>query len=746
MSEYGVGANINGEMVEVVKPKIDERVKALEDKTVNVKDFGAKGDGVTDDTVAIQNALNSGKPVQMPDVYSISAIEVPEGAKIEGNPTFILNGTDYRTGVLVRSNAEADCITVVANEQLNSQAVYLSGDNIHIKHITVRNVNRAIAIGAGRDIVSGTGKTATGKTHYKNIHVDGYDIDSCVQGVKFTRASYCQIGSGKIICLPDEIQYTPAPGLNGFLIVGSDNLSIGNVFMDRCLEHAVRIGGDEGKVDTDTENYATHDVHFGDIISYRHGGSAFKVNPGYYKKAYNITANEIVSVDAGMRNRENTRRLSTLRLSFCNGFDCGSVISRYTNEDVSPEQAELYETDVVEIQDSSNIDITNLNADVCGRSMICFHEGNDDNSIPYSDQSCFNIDIHNITCKNSFATSFYLCKFYNTGMKVNAVNLKSVYLYGDKFAGYFASMTEDNTSGIFVSCLDRHNKAYDLAASVAVSIESNASRQGASIIKSTKQFNITDALKTSSLAIYGNRDTESSGFGATIVFPRLASYGRPGAGIALNQVTANSGNCGLSFLVGTSQTSTNSLKEAWQMVPASNALQPAGDNNANLGSTTNRVANIYAASGSINTSDEREKTTIVDVNEALMRAWGKIGFKVYQFKDAVKEKGAKARLHVGLIAQKVIEAFKSEGLDAGQYGLLCHDTWDAYDESVVVVDKPAVLDANGNEVEAEVAHTEIVHHEAGDRYGIRYEEALALECAYQRWRMDKLEAMLNDKA
>jgi hypothetical protein len=31
---------------------------------------------------------------------------------------------------------------------------------------------------------------------------------------------------------------------------------------------------------------------------------------------------------------------------------------------------------------------------------------------------------------------------------------------------------------------------------------------------------------------------------------------------------------------------------------------------------------------------------------------------------------------------------------------------------------------------------------AGDRYGIRYEEALALECAYQRWRLAQIEARL----
>ena len=41
---------------------------------VSVKDFGAKGDGTTDDTTAIQNAINSGKSIYFPDgVYGITA-------------------------------------------------------------------------------------------------------------------------------------------------------------------------------------------------------------------------------------------------------------------------------------------------------------------------------------------------------------------------------------------------------------------------------------------------------------------------------------------------------------------------------------------------------------------------------------------------------------------------------------------------------------------------------------------------
>jgi hypothetical protein len=158
----------------------------------------------------------------------------------------------------------------------------------------------------------------------------------------------------------------------------------------------------------------------------------------------------------------------------------------------------------------------------------------------------------------------------------------------------------------------------------------------------------------------------------------------------------------------------------------SRSINPGQDNAVSLGNGNNgRMSVIYAATGSIDTSDERLKDNIADPSDALMRAWGKVNFKVYQFKDAIEKKGENARIHVGVIAQQIQTAFASEGLDASRYGLFCHDEW-------------------GNEYEEREDGTRVLIRAAGDRYSVRYEECLALECAYQRWRMDRLIQQINE--
>jgi hypothetical protein len=103
---------------------------------------------------------------------------------------------------------------------------------------------------------------------------------------------------------------------------------------------------------------------------------------------------------------------------------------------------------------------------------------------------------------------------------------------------------------------------------------------------------------------------------------------------------------------------------------------PWTDNAYSLGSASFRAAQVYAATGAINTSDAREKTPVQPTPAALKRAAARIraSIGVYQWLDAVAAKGAEgARLHVGVTAQAVRDAFAAEGLDPWRYGLLCAD-------------------------------------------------------------------------
>jgi hypothetical protein len=106
-------------------------------------------------------------------------------------------------------------------------------------------------------------------------------------------------------------------------------------------------------------------------------------------------------------------------------------------------------------------------------------------------------------------------------------------------------------------------------------------------------------------------------------------------------------------------------------------LRPGSDNVRTLGAPAQRWTTVYATTGAINTSDANQKQDIEDLSVAELAVATRIKglFKKFRFKDAVASKGNDARIHVGVIAQDVQQAFTAEGLDASRYGVFCSDTW-----------------------------------------------------------------------
>ncbi len=126
----------------------------------------------------------------------------------------------------------------------------------------------------------------------------------------------------------------------------------------------------------------------------------------------------------------------------------------------------------------------------------------------------------------------------------------------------------------------------------------------------------------------------------------------------------------------------------WNVSASTGSFFPSTDNALPLGGAANRASTLYAATGSINTSDEREKTWRGALTAPEMAAARRIALELgfYQWNEAIVEKGAAgARLHFGVRAQTVWAIMADEGLidplvpeatPDSPYAFLCYDRWD----------------------------------------------------------------------
>lgn len=142
---------------------------------VNVKDFGAKGDGVTDDTAAIQAALNSsvGKVTWFPGgSYVVSSVNVPNG----------VCSIDFNHSRIIKSSTESVCVRFDNCENLticnvhfrdlngNNRAGFLRGEGLK----NFKLVNTEIYNSTKDDQVTGCwAVTLSGE----NIQINGITID-----------------------------------------------------------------------------------------------------------------------------------------------------------------------------------------------------------------------------------------------------------------------------------------------------------------------------------------------------------------------------------------------------------------------------------------------------------------------------------------------------------------------------------------------------------------------------------------
>lgn len=207
-------------------------------------------------------------------------------------------------------------------------------------------------------------------------------------------------------------------------------------------------------------------------------------------------------------------------------------------------------------------------------------------------------------------------------------------------------------------------------------------------------------------------------------------------------------------------------------------LPGSTDNAKNLGGASNRYATLYAGTGTINTSDEREKQWRGAATDAELAAardiMGEMGF--FQWLSAIDEKGEDAaRWHFGVRAQRVWAIMARHGLvdpigkdgrpGKTPYAFLCFDEWDEefVDEMETVIRKErvpvdaasaSILGANGRparKVKYQMIEREeqvptgrkILVCPAGNRFGVRPDQLALFLVAAQEARIAALEAQAN---
>ncbi len=245
-----------------------------------------------------------------------------------------------------------------------------------------------------------------------------------------------------------------------------------------------------------------------------------------------------------------------------------------------------------------------------------------------------------------------------------------------------------------------------------------------------------------------------------------STTGGVGPGFVTNSVAMSLATTGSDIFLGSYNTSTK-LSTPWWYINAVR-WRPATDGATDIGGPSFRIGNIYLLNNPVVTCDGDEKSEPVDIPDSWLDAYGAVRILGWKWLRAISEKGDKARIHTGPIAQHmrdelVRRGVMKEGSTDCPWGGLCYSSWDDEFRTIpaVIVEHPAVfselvVDSEGHPVLLKDAWTEQVEPErqelvraAGSSWGIRPAEWHFMGEAWQRrenLRMQERMKRLEDAA
>ena len=151
----------------------------IKNTPINVKDWGAKGDGTTDDTLAIQAAVNYAlqygiSNVYMPDGTYITSNTIHLGYGVDGTNTIVLSGADSydnAAGTSIFANfVDRPIINIQGGRRSGVKDIWLAGNTTY----PVNPWTAGLASAATAANYLGTGWKDTANAPYCVVCIDGY--------------------------------------------------------------------------------------------------------------------------------------------------------------------------------------------------------------------------------------------------------------------------------------------------------------------------------------------------------------------------------------------------------------------------------------------------------------------------------------------------------------------------------------------------------------------------------------------